>query len=389
MTSNVPAVPDRPAREIATVDTDSWVSIVGQVAKLADHISGTEFVPKALRGSAPAVAAAILYGREVGLPPMTSLTQTHVIEGRPSMSAEAMRALVLAQGHAIEFLEATGAICRMRARRAGSDTWTELAWTIDMARAAGLLGKSNWKGYPRAMLVARCTADLCRMVFPDVIHGFRSIEEMDDLGEPDFDAPEPVAGPTTKVARKRTPAKKAAPASAPAPLEAGQRPERMAGPPLPGEDGYDAPVATAPEPVEEVAPDDGTAEQSAASGEDTRQATSSASSDEPEDIVDGETVEEEPAANEDPPATGGRPASAAQIRMVMGSFGRIGLTDDESRENRLQITSELAGRVVGSSKDLTSVEASRVIDTLARVKDLAGLVELLEKGVIEEPPAES
>jgi hypothetical protein len=360
---NLPAiVPSQPAREVATTDTDSWVQVVGQVAKLADHISGTEFVPRQLRGSAPAVAAAILYGREVGLPPMTALTQTHVIEGRPSMSAEAMRALVLAQGHQIEFLETTGAVCRMRARRSGSDTWAELMWTIDMARAASLTGKDNWKKYPRAMLVARCTADLCRMVFPDVIHGFRAVEEMDDVASPDLEPDQIPAGPTTKVARKRAPAKKVA-ASSPPPLEARRQPEPVEGPPLPGEDGYDT-AAPAPEPVEEVAAGGPVDSTPAVSGEDS---AASSTPDPPEESSS-------PEADTKP-----RKVSAAQRRMLMGSFNRLGLTDDSQRDHRLAITSDIVGRQVTSTGDLTPAEASRAIDTLARVKDLDGLVQLLEQ----------
>ena len=171
--------------ELVTVpDTDSWTYVVAEVAKLAQHIAGTEFVPKGLRGNAPAVCAAILYGREVGLPPMTSLRDIYVTNGRPAMYAEAMRGLVLAAGHDIEVTESTGAVCTMRSRRKGRTEWTApVSWNLDMARAAGLLPAkpdSAWNHYPRQMLVARCTAELCRRDFPDVIHGMTTVEEVDD-----------------------------------------------------------------------------------------------------------------------------------------------------------------------------------------------------------------
>lgn len=374
MNDNLPAIPERPTREITVTDTDSWAEMMQPVVWLADRIAGTEFVPKGLRGSAPAVAAAILYGREVGLPPMTALTQIYVVEGKPTMAAEAMRALVLSQGHQIEFLEATGAVCRMRARRAGSDTWTELAWTIDMARAAGLLGKNNWKGYPRAMLTARCSADLCRMVFPDVIHGFRSVEEMDDLGSADVEPAEIQTGPTTKVARKRAAAKKATPAAPPA-LEQGDRPPARSGPPLPGEDGYDT-AAPAPVPVEEVQAAEGAASDSTADvAGDSDQGASSTAFPGPEEQPDAEVH-----------PIGPRPPSAAQLRMLMGSFSRLELAGPDERDTRISILCDLVGRKVESSKDLSGVEASRAIDTLAKVKDLPGLVELLEATANVEPP---
>ena len=54
-----------------------------------------------------AVLAALMSGAERGLGPMESLRSIHVIEGKPTLSAEAMRALVLAAGHDIEIVEST------------------------------------------------------------------------------------------------------------------------------------------------------------------------------------------------------------------------------------------------------------------------------------------
>lgn len=408
--SNVPAVRTDPGRELARTDTDSWIQVLPSVGHLAERIAGTEFVPKSMRNSAPAVAAAILYGREVGLPPMTSLTQTHVIEGKPSMSAEAMRAMILAGGHELIFDEVTGASCTMRARRAGSEHWTTLSWTIDMARAAGLLGKSNWKSYPRAMLIARCTGDLARMVFPDVIHGFRSVEEMTDLG-PDADDQggpgEPVAG-TTAVSRRRT-AKKAA-AKKPATTAPAALP---AGPPLPGEDGYAEPTQTpgggasddrdgsnstpdssageqregapssgpdAPEPESPVAP----VADEPGSGVQTPQdpAGDSNASEVPLGEASVAQAPERPGPadqpEDSPPPSDGRPASKAQVRMVMAEFSRFDLTKDEDRDERLAICSTIVGRELESTNNLTKGEASTLIDTLARVKDRDGLYRLLD-----------
>ena len=72
-------------------DTDNWVEVLPAVGDLATQISGTEFVPVALRGKPAAIAAAILTGREVGIPPMQSLSGIHVVDGWPTLSSELMR----------------------------------------------------------------------------------------------------------------------------------------------------------------------------------------------------------------------------------------------------------------------------------------------------------
>ncbi len=341
MSDNLPALRHPAAVVAATADTDSWTQVVDAVAQLASKITDTEFVPRGLRGNTAATAAAMLYGREVGLPPMTALTSTHVVNGRPGISAEMMRALVYAAGHELEFVEATGAVCRMRARRAGSQTWTELAWTLDMARAAGLLGKDVWKAYPRDMLTARCTAALCRMVFPDVIHGFRAVEELQDMGsEPGDTAPvAPSGGPRRRVTRGKAPAEPPAelqqpalpaPAEASAPAEHDTPPVPLAVPLLPGEDG---PRDTPQQAVEAPAPTEG--------------------ADHPPPVpVKGEST-----------APGS--VSKAQLKMLMATWARFAVR--ENRDTRLQVTSTIVGRPIESSNDLSRREASLLINTLAQV----------------------
>lgn len=397
-----------PAREVARTDTDSWIGVLQNIGHLAELICGTEFVPKNLRNSAPATAAAIMYGREVGLPPMTALTQTHVIEGKPAMSAEAMRAMVIAGGHDLVFDEVTGAVCTMRARRAGSDHWTTLSWTIDMARAAGVAGKDNWKHYPRAMLIARCTSDLCRMVFPDVIHGFRALEEVQDFDE---SAPSESGGAerptgTTKVTRKRA-------TKAPAPAARNSRAipaAPPAGPPLPGEPGYDDTT----EPAGEVESDDrgeatrgaepdgaeiegstspvteppGPAATPATQDAEFPSAGPGAETGEPGEGAGDVPTTEDPGSPDS--KAGPRPIGRGHQRALMAQFGEFGLGDD--REERLAIVTAIVGREVESTNNLTADEAHQVMDTLARVQTreaLYALLDTIDQANAERAAAES
>jgi hypothetical protein len=139
--------------------------------KLSQRISNTPFVPTALRGKNEAVLACVLYGAELGLGPMQSLNSIHVIEGRTAMSPELMRAMVARHGHRIDVVENSATACEVKGIRSDTGSTATVRWTMEDAKLAGLAGKNNWKTYPRAMLLARATSELCRIVFPDVIAG--------------------------------------------------------------------------------------------------------------------------------------------------------------------------------------------------------------------------
>lgn len=199
--------------EIVRRDVDSWVDVLGPVGTLAGNIADTEFVPKALRGKTAAVAACILAGRELGVGPMESLQKIYVVEGRPSMSAELMRSLIMREGHELVFRISANDKCTLAGRRRNSTEWTEVTWTITDAQRAGVAGKDVWKKYPRTMLANRCTAELARMMFADVLSGITyTPEEIED----EIEAAKPVViaretNEPTKLQRKTAKAIKAAP----------------------------------------------------------------------------------------------------------------------------------------------------------------------------------
>lgn len=158
MTTNLP----EPARPLSPAEV-SW--------KVAQKIANTPFVPTAFRNKPESVYAAVLYGEELGLGPMQSLTQIHVIEGKPSLAPEGMRGLVLKAGHRIDVKVAANDRVVLYGRRSDSGSEATVEWTMKDAQLAGLAGRGAWKTYPRAMLMARATSELCRMLFADIIAG--------------------------------------------------------------------------------------------------------------------------------------------------------------------------------------------------------------------------
>ena len=139
--------------------------------KTAQKIANTPFVPTAFRGKPEAVFAAILYGDELGLGPMQSLNSIHVIEGKPSMSPELMRALVARAGHRLDVKLASNDKVVLWGKRADNGSEATVEWSMKDAQQAGLAGRGAWKTYPRAMLLARATSEICRQIFSDCIMG--------------------------------------------------------------------------------------------------------------------------------------------------------------------------------------------------------------------------
>lgn len=142
-------------------------------------------------GSGEAVLSTVMAGRELGLPAIASLRAFHVIEGKMSLSAGAMVALVLKSGLAEYFepLEFSETSATYETKRKGARNPVKLTHTIEMARKAWSKGKtaaeqeeswqkSGWGKNPTDMLVARATARLCRMVYADLLAGLYSPEEL-------------------------------------------------------------------------------------------------------------------------------------------------------------------------------------------------------------------
>lgn len=213
---------------------------------LAEKVARTEFVPSSLRGKPDAIMACVLAGHEMGIAPMKALQSIHVIDGRPSMSAELMRAVAQAHGHEVWVEESTTTRVTVAGQRSGSTHVQKVTWTLDDAKKAGLDAKQNWRKYPRQMLLARASAELVRMAFPDVLAGlsYASEEVADGFTFEEQVAVEAPAEPGTTRSLSGTTAKPKRPAK-PKP-KAKPEPKATPGPadlpPLPGDDVIDAEV---------------------------------------------------------------------------------------------------------------------------------------------------
>ena len=143
--------------------------------------------------SAQTVAIKIQMGAEVGLPPMASIQNIAVINGRPSIWGDAMLGVCRASGlfdeasFAENVTTTTGklieATCTVRRLPDGKPITRR--FSTEDANVAGLSGKSGpWQQYPRRMLQLRARSWALRDGFADVLRGMRAAEEERDIVVP-------------------------------------------------------------------------------------------------------------------------------------------------------------------------------------------------------------
>ena len=194
-----------------------WAHSADAAYQVAQRLSDSAFVPAQFRGKPVETTAAILAGLEVGLQPMAALRSFDIIQGQAAPRAITLRAVVQAHGHEMVLVESTASRCRMKGRRHGSDEWQTVTWTLDRAKDLGLTGKDNWKKQPAAMLTARATSELARLIASDAILGIGySAEEVADGGSYEQQVGEvtttPAEKPGTRKMSRRPPAAEPEPA---------------------------------------------------------------------------------------------------------------------------------------------------------------------------------
>jgi hypothetical protein len=268
------------------------------------------------RRNAVATTGAIVYsGANLGLNWQAALSGIYVANGRTSLYAEQIRALILAAGHEFDIVERGDEQAIVSVRRRGESTSTEFTFTLERAIRAGYVkgkgpnvGQDAWKGNDKyntdapAMLFARVTTIAASAKFPDVTRGMVAREVIDDERHTEpvdisdqVEVRRPAVNTREILARPAAAARagRAAPAAA------------QGLPLLPGED----------DPVED-----------------------------PLDVA---------------------PLEQSQWRAINAEFVRLDVVGDGKVAARLAVISHLVGREVVKGSDLTAAEGQLVLDNLA------------------------
>ena len=116
----------------------------------------------------------VLAGQELGLGPIASMTSIYIIQSKPSLSANAMAAIVKSHPkYDYRVIELTNEICRIKFLE-GDDELGISEFSIKDAQQAGLTtgrNKHSWTHYTRNMLFARAVSNGVKWFCPDVTSG--------------------------------------------------------------------------------------------------------------------------------------------------------------------------------------------------------------------------
>lgn len=128
-----------------------------------------------------AIWAVMIRGREMGLGALTALDMIHFFEGKPALHAHLIiaRAKMHPECEYFQMVESSETRAKYRCKRRGNPEPTELTYTIEQARQAGLIReRGNWVTRPAEMLRKTCGVQLARIDFPEALLGAYSIEEL-------------------------------------------------------------------------------------------------------------------------------------------------------------------------------------------------------------------
>ena len=128
------------------------------------------------------VLALMAVAQAEGRHPASVAKDYHIIQNRPALKADAMLARFQSAGGTVQWTKYTDDVVTGLFSHPQGGT-LEVSWTLAQAKAIGLATKDNWRLYPRAMLRARVISEGIRSVYPGVIVGEYTPEEVGDFKE--------------------------------------------------------------------------------------------------------------------------------------------------------------------------------------------------------------
>ena len=154
--------------------TDLAIYQPGSLAAQMDYakaMAASDLLPRPYQGKPANLLWAISYGQTLGVAPLTAVQSIHVINGKPTASADLIAGLVRRAGHKLRVNGDDKRAVAQIIRADDPDFTFEVVWTIERAQAAKLTSKDTWKNFPAAMLKARAITEVARAACSEILQG--------------------------------------------------------------------------------------------------------------------------------------------------------------------------------------------------------------------------
>lgn len=171
--------------EVSVTTANLMPQNFGEKYKMAQVLSQSGLIPKGL-DTPEKVCVALQWGHELGLSPMVAVNNVAVINGKPTLSADIMCAVVKRSPEygGIEWIKNsdTEAECKITRILPNGKTESIVSrFSMEDAINAGLAGRDVWRKYPRRMLKHRCLSYGLKDMFPDLLAGLYTPEEIESI----------------------------------------------------------------------------------------------------------------------------------------------------------------------------------------------------------------
>lgn len=134
----------------------------------------------------------ILAGKELGISAFQSVSGVYMVNGKLALQANVMASLIKRSktyDYTVNKLDETECSITIFSINDGKkEKLGDSVFTVKDAAKAGLINKDNWKNYPRNCLFARALSNGARWYCPDIICGWYTTEELEDI-EPIVNSP--------------------------------------------------------------------------------------------------------------------------------------------------------------------------------------------------------
>lgn len=173
----VDATPMEPVGAEVVTRLRAYAEAWGSAARIAEQLARTDFAGP-FKGKPADLAAAILKGASIGIPPEDIGKAIYVVHGTPALYGKTALAIALRHGYQADTLEDTPEAVTVRMTSPGGHAM-DVRYTIERAEKEGLVkGNPQYKIRPSKMLYWKCVGELTDRMIPHLTGGMPVKEDI-------------------------------------------------------------------------------------------------------------------------------------------------------------------------------------------------------------------